>query len=79
MSVRPGATGATTLTIQHFDPFQGWLPYRLRHIQVSGGQGSLRWTPPALGHWRVRADYLGTRDFAPSESAWAHVLVARPL
>ena len=79
VSVRPGATGATTLTIQHFDPFQGWLPYRVRHITVSGGLGSLRWTPPSLGRWRVRADYLGTRNFAPSESGWAHVLVARPL
>jgi hypothetical protein len=79
VTVRPGATGATVLTIQHFDPFQGWLPYRRRPVPVNAGQGSLRWTPPALGHWRVRVDYLGTRDFAPSQSEYAHVLVARPL
>lgn len=79
VAVRPGATGETVVNIQHFDPFQGWLPYRQHRIKVTTGQGSLRWTPPTLGRWRVRADYLGTRNFAPSQSGYVHVLVARSL
>jgi hypothetical protein len=77
--VRPSGTGKALFTIQHFDPFQGWLPYRQRQVEVNAGQGSLSWTPPTLGRWRIRVDYLGTRDFAPSESGYVHVLVARPL
>jgi hypothetical protein len=81
VTVRPGGGGGgeAQFTIQHFDPFQGWLPYRQRQVEVKAGQGSLHWTPPTLGRWRVQADYLGTRDFAPSESQYVHVLVAKPL
>jgi hypothetical protein len=46
---------------------------------VRDGKGTLRWKPPTLGRWRVASDYLGTRDFAPSASDYAHLLVAKPL
>lgn len=78
-SVRPGASGETVLDIQHFDPFAGWLPYRHHRISVVNGQGTYTWTPPSVGRWRIRADYLGTRNFAPSQSGYAHVLVAKAL
>lgn len=79
VAVRPGPTGTALINIQHYDPFQGWLPYRQRRIKVSNGWASLRWTPPKFGRWRASADFLGTRDFAPSESGYTHVLVAKPL
>ena len=79
VSVRPGARGKALVNIEHFDAFQGWLPYRQRRISISGGHGSLRWTPPTVGRWRASTDYVGTRDFAPSESDYARVLVANPL
>jgi hypothetical protein len=79
VTVRPGATGSALLNIEHFDPFQGWLPYRQRRVNITGGQGNLDWTPPTVGRWRAQTDYLGTRNFAPSQSDYARVLVANPL
>jgi hypothetical protein len=79
VTVRPGAVGRALINIEHFDPFQGWLPYRQRRVDITAGQGSLRWTPPTVGRWRFRTDYLGTRSFAPSQSDYARVLVANPL
>jgi hypothetical protein len=79
VTVRPGAVGKALVNIEHFDPFEGWLPYRQRRVTVSAGQGSLQWQPPTVGRWRVRTDYLGTRNFAPSGSDYAHILVANPL
>jgi hypothetical protein len=79
VAVRPGASGKSLVNIQHFDPFEGWLPYRQFRVKVHDGHGSLRWKPPALGRWRADVEYLGTRDYAPSDSDYAHVLVAKPL
>lgn len=79
VAARPGAKGKSVVNIQHFDPFEGWLPYRQFQVKVHDGKGTLRWKPPTLGRWRVASDYLGTRDFAPSASDYAHLLVAKPL
>ena len=79
VTVRPGAVGRALVSIEHFDPFQGWLPYRQRRVNITAGQGSVQWEPPTVGRWRARTDYLGTRNFAPSQSDYARVLVANPL
>jgi hypothetical protein len=42
---------------------------------VAGGHGSFALGATAIGRWRVRAEYLGTRDSAPSTSGFAQVLV----
>ena len=36
-------------------------------------------TPPSIGRYRARAEYLGTRTSSPSETGYARVLVATPL
>jgi hypothetical protein len=75
----PGATGRATLTIEHFDPFEGWQPYRQRRVRVSGGRAVVRFRPPSVGRWRARSDFLGSRLFAPSPSRFAYLIVAGPL
>jgi hypothetical protein len=75
----PGASGRARLTIEHFDPFEGWQPYRQRRVRVSGGRALVRFRPPSVGRWRARSDFLGSRLFAPSASRFASLIVAGPL
>ena len=44
-------------------------------VRVAGGHGSFGLGPTSVGRWRVRAEFLGTRDAAPSVSGFAQVLV----
>jgi hypothetical protein len=48
-------------------------------MSVSAGVGSISWTPPALGRWRVRASFAGTLMFGPSRSGYVSLLVAAKL
>jgi hypothetical protein len=75
----PGASGRATLTIEHFDPFEGWQPYRQRRVHVLRGRAALRFRPPSVGRWRARSDFLGSRLFARSGSGFAYLIVAGPL
>jgi hypothetical protein len=73
--VAPGAAGTVRVTVQRLDPEFGWQYVRTVDVRVAGGHGSFGLRPPAVGRWRVHADYLGTRDAAPSSSGFAQVLV----
>jgi hypothetical protein len=68
--------GRVELQIDRFDTLTGWHFHRL--IRVPAG-ASISWRPPAPGRWRVRARFLGSGGSAPSQSGYAHVLVARPI
>ena len=72
----PGA-GTVKVQVDRFDPLSGWHFYRM--MNVSAGVGSIAWTPPALGRWRVRASFVGTLMFSPSRSGYVSLLVAAPL
>jgi hypothetical protein len=75
----PQANGPATLTIEHFDPFEGWQPYRRRPVRVLGGRAVVSFRPPSVGRWRARAEFRGSRLFAPSASRFAYLVVAGPL
>jgi hypothetical protein len=79
-SVSGGQTGGfVEVQIDRLDPLSGWEFLRLYRVPVSGGGASVSWTPPAVGHYRVRATFLGTGTESPSRSRYANLLVAAPL
>ena len=75
VDVTPTAPGPVAITIERFDPLAGWQFHR--RIRTSGR--TIAFLPPSLGRWRARAQFLGTRADAPSESGYARLLVAEPL
>jgi hypothetical protein len=73
--VSPGATGTARVTVERLDPEFGWQYVRTVNVHVAGGHGGFALGATAVGRWRARAEYLGTRDSAPSTSGFAQVLV----
>ena len=73
--VNPGVAGTARVTVQRLDPEFGWQYVRTVNVRVAGGRGSFALGATTVGRWRVRAEYLGTRDAAPSASGFAQVLV----
>jgi hypothetical protein len=69
-------TGAVKLEIDRFDPLTGWQFYRLVRLRLgANGQTGISWRPPAIGHWRARASFKGTRTASPSDSRTALIVV----
>jgi hypothetical protein len=73
--VDPGVTGTARVTVQRLDPEFGWQYVRTIDVHLAGGRGGFALGATAVGRWRVRAEYLGTRDAAPSASGFAQALV----
>ncbi len=73
--VTPGVAGTARVTVERLDPEFGWQYVRTVNVRVAGGHGSFALGATAVGRWRVHAEYLGTRDSAPSASGFAGVLV----
>jgi hypothetical protein len=73
--VDPGVAGTARVTVERLDPEFGWQYVRTVDVHVGAGRGSFALGATAVGRWRVRAEYLGTRDSAPSTSGFAQVLV----
>jgi hypothetical protein len=68
--------GPTRLQVDRFDPIEGWQFARLFRVRVGpGGQVTVRWTPPALGRWRLHAVFTGSRAASPSKSGYAYLVV----
>jgi hypothetical protein len=75
VTVRPDAGGTARVTVQRLDPEFGWQYVRTVDVSVHAGHGGFSLGRLAVGRWRVRAQYRGTRDAAPSASGFAQVLV----
>ncbi|HEX2084059.1 MAG TPA: hypothetical protein VHF89_00110 [Solirubrobacteraceae bacterium] len=77
--VAPGAEGPVTMDVERFDPVEGWQFARRFRVRASGGTATVAFRPPAVGRWRVRARFLGTRGASPSQSGLAYLYVQGPL
>jgi hypothetical protein len=74
--VTPGSAGRVHVRIDRFLPLDGWVFSRLVSLQTSAdGVARFSWRPPALGRWRLRAFFRGSRVASPSSSAYLIVNV----
>jgi hypothetical protein len=76
VKVTPGASGPVTVDIERFDPVFGWQFFRESHAVVDGGSATVPFTPPAVGRWRAKASYGGSRAFSPSAVGFSYLLVS---
>jgi hypothetical protein len=68
--------GAVRLQIDRFDPLTGWHFYKLYRLRLGGnGRTGILWQPPAIGRWRVRASFGGSRTASPSAGGTAMIVV----
>jgi hypothetical protein len=65
--------GRVRIEVDYLDPLAGWVFNRLFVGRVAGGGAAVRWTPPKLGRWRIKAVFLGNGAASPSESRYAIV------
>jgi hypothetical protein len=79
LHVRPRVVGPSLITVQRFDPVEGWQFLRDYHPKVTRGSATVTFHPPSVGRYRAFASYLGNRDAAPSDTGLARLLVQRPL
>ena len=79
LRVRPAVAGPSLITVERFDPIEGWQFLRTFRPSVSRGSARVRFKPPSVGRYRAYALYLGSRDAAPSSTGLARLLVQRPL
>lgn len=63
--------GNVRLDLEYQDPLAGWV-FR-RSWTVTPGS-NLTFAPPAVGAWRIRASFFGTRGASPSRSQYATVV-----
>lgn len=72
--------GPVRLEIDQFDPLAGWHFSKVIPGQV-GADGTFvtQWVPPAVGHWRAKARFVGTPFSSFSESGYARIHVAEAL
>jgi hypothetical protein len=76
VKVAPAESGPVEVVIERFDPVFGWQFYREEHAYVSGGLASVPFTPPAVGSWRAKATYKGSRTASPSAVGFTYLLVS---
>ena len=74
--VTPAASGPVTVDIERFDPVFGWQFYREEHAFATAGSVTAPFTSPAVGRWRARASYGGSRTASPSAVGFTYLLVA---
>jgi hypothetical protein len=78
--VRPRTRGPVAIRVERFDPVAGWQFFRTyRRRTGSDGKARVPFQPPAVGRWRARTEFLGTRGASPSDSGFANLRVRGPL
>jgi hypothetical protein len=75
VKVSPAASGPVAVDIERFDPVFGWQFYAQEQGFVSDGTGGVGFTPPAIGRWRAKANYSGSRTSSPSAVGFSYLLV----
>jgi hypothetical protein len=76
VKVSPAASGPVTVEIERFDPVFGWQFYRQVTAFVEDGAASVPFAPPAVGRWRAKATYGGSRVSSPSAVGFSYLLVS---
>lgn len=70
------ASAPVTVEIERLDPVFGWQFYRQVSALVGEGAASVAFVPPAIGEWRAKATYEGSRTSSPSAVGFSYLLVS---
>jgi hypothetical protein len=74
-TVTPVPSGGTVLmTLERFDPLQGWLFVRRIDAGVTAGRASITLPPLVQSRYRVAASFLGTFDSSPSRATTSFLI-----
>ncbi len=76
VAVAPALAGPVTVQIERFDPVFGWQFYRQQSAFERGGRASIQFAPPAVGRWRAKASFGGSRAASPSAVGFRYLLVS---
>ena len=76
VAVTPALSGPVTVQIERFDPVFGWQFYHQASAFERGGRASIPFTPPAVGRWRAKASFAGSRSASPSAVGYRYLLVS---
>jgi hypothetical protein len=76
VKVAPAASGPVRIEIERFDPVFGWQFYRQVSASVSEGTANVAFVPPAIGEWRAKATYEGSRTSSPSAVGFSYLQVS---
>jgi hypothetical protein len=76
VKVAPAESGPAKVEIERFDPVFGWQFYRQEQALVSEGVADIPFAPPAIGMWRAKATYEGSRTASPSAVGYTYLRVS---
>lgn len=79
LRVTPAVGGPSVITVERFDPIEGWQFLRTFRRLVTDGSARVAFTPPSVGRYRASASYLGSRNAAPASTGLAWLTVQGPL
>lgn len=79
LTVRPGVSGRSAITLWRRDPVDGWQFLRRVSPRVHQGRAKVQFTPPSVGRYRAQGAFLRTSSSAASETGFARLSVHGPL
>lgn len=79
LGVNPSVNGRSTITLQKFDPLDGWQFLRRIHPTVVNGRAVVTFTPPSIGRYRAIAEFRGSKIASPSSAGIASINVRNPV
>lgn len=79
LRVRPAVSGPGLLTLERFDPIDGWQFSRRYRVNVAAGSVTVSFAPPSVGRYRVYGEFKGTKVAASSYAGVARLKVQGPL
>jgi len=79
LRVRPAVDGPGLMTVERFDPIDGWQFTRRYRVNVRAGTATVTFLPPSVGRYRVTGEFKGSRVAAAAYAGRAHLRVQGPL
>lgn len=79
LRVRPAVAGPSLISVERFDPIDGWQFLRRYRTGVTGGTATVSFTPPSVGRYRAFGEFKGTPTAAPDDTGVARLRVQGPL
>jgi len=79
LRVRPRVKGRSVISVELFDPIDGWQFVKAYRPRVRKGTADVTFSPPAAGRYRALGQYKGSRTAAPDDARRAYLLVQSPL